>query len=158
MAKQFYTERDIVDMARSGAMSLEVGENVVLTELAYEKARSLGVTLVQSRADNPPCAPVRPYLSATHDRRAAEPARQGPVGFMPRETETARSRAAEAETMRERIRNAVVARLGNQVDANLLDVIIRRVLNSTGTKEPACCSAESGAPPCAPSNTPAQRG
>jgi hypothetical protein len=34
----------------------------------------------------------------------------------------------------QRIRSAVIARLGAQVDANLLDVIIKRVLNATGVK------------------------
>jgi hypothetical protein len=36
--------------------------------------------------------------------------------------------------MQQRIRDTVTARLGAQVDANLLDVIIRRVLTSTGMK------------------------
>jgi len=36
--------------------------------------------------------------------------------------------------LQQRIREAVIARLGAKVDGNLLDVIIRRVLNSTGVR------------------------
>ena len=42
--------------------------------------------------------------------------------------------AAEGKSTPQRIRDAVVARLGSQVDANLLDVIIKRVMVSTGVK------------------------
>ena len=45
MPKEFYTERDIEDMFKRGVMSLNVSENVVLTELAYEKANRLGMQL-----------------------------------------------------------------------------------------------------------------
>jgi hypothetical protein len=40
---------------------------------------------------------------------------------------------AEAD-LTQRIRTAVLAQLGNQVDPALLDVIIQRVLKSTGVK------------------------
>ena len=63
MQKEFYTERDIEDMFKRGVMSLNVTENVVLTELAYEKAKRLGMQLVHSLPDNPPSAPVRPYIA-----------------------------------------------------------------------------------------------
>jgi hypothetical protein len=62
MAKQFFTERDIEDMAARGVFTLTVCDDVVLTELAYEKAQRLGVKLVQTHLQ-PPAAPVRPYLS-----------------------------------------------------------------------------------------------
>src|SRR5512146_1771640 len=63
MPKEFYTEKDIEDLFQRGIRSLQVTENVVLTELAYEKANRLGLQLVSDRADNPPAAPVRPYLA-----------------------------------------------------------------------------------------------
>src|SRR5512143_2134205 len=65
MPKEFYTEKDIEDLFQRGIRSLQITENVVLTELAYEKASRLGLQLVSDRADNPPAAPVRPYLSET---------------------------------------------------------------------------------------------
>src|SRR5215212_9365559 len=63
MPKQFYTEKDIEDLFQGGKRSLQVTDDVVLTELAYEKAKRLGFQLIMERADNPPAAPVRPYLS-----------------------------------------------------------------------------------------------
>src|SRR6266498_982836 len=63
MPKQFYTERDIEDLFNSGARSLEVTDDVVLTELAYEKAKRLGFRLITDRADTPPAAPIRPYIA-----------------------------------------------------------------------------------------------
>jgi hypothetical protein len=63
MAKEFYTERDIEDMVKRGCMSLQVTENVVLTELAYEKAQRLGLQLLREKPVDPPAAPVRPYIS-----------------------------------------------------------------------------------------------
>ena len=42
--------------------------------------------------------------------------------------------APTVNDLAQRIHNAVVARLGNQVDPALLDTIIQRVLTSTGVK------------------------
>jgi hypothetical protein len=44
-------------------MSLALNDNVILTDLAYEKARRLGMRLISPQATTPPAAPVRPYLS-----------------------------------------------------------------------------------------------
>jgi hypothetical protein len=121
MQKEFYTERDIEDMFKRGVMSLNVTENVVLTELAYEKAKRLGMQLVHSLPDNPPSAPVRPYIAQ----------KTGPAAL------TALNSIFVEQTERDlqtRIREAVLARMGNQVDSELLDVIIQRVLKSTGVK------------------------
>jgi chorismate mutase len=41
---------------------------------------------------------------------------------------------ARQEKIAQRIRSAVFARLGDQIDAKLLDTIIERVLKSTGVK------------------------
>ena len=63
MPKQFYTEKDIEDLVQRGVRSLQVTDDVILTELAYEKARRLGLQLLTNLPDTPPAAPVRPYLS-----------------------------------------------------------------------------------------------
>jgi len=137
MAKEFITERDIEDMVRRGILSLEVNDNVVLTDLAYEKANRLGMRLVRDKPDNPPGAPVRPYL-AQKPPAAAAFAPTGPAVAAPPPgqagTGAVLSPQADGEELHQRIRSAVVARLGSQVDAKLLDVIIRRVLQSTGVR------------------------
>lgn len=153
MPREFHTERDIEDMFKRGIHALSVNDNVVLTELAYEKARSLGMKLLRESPDNPPSAPVRPYIAKTP---APRPPAGAPTGAL-KPALQAESLPAEGDNLRHRIRAAVAARLGSQVDSNLLDVIIKRVLQSTGATEATCCSAGSGAPRCAPSNTPAPR-
>jgi hypothetical protein len=144
MTKVFYTEIDIEDMVKRGVLSLEINDNVALTDLAYEKANRLGLKLVRDKPDNPPAAPVRPYLSQKSlqnqseiapltipvrpylSQQAAEKLPEGaPVVAAPR--------AAESD-LQQRIRSAVLTRMGNQVDPALLDAIIQRVLTSTGIK------------------------
>ncbi len=119
MPKEFYTERDIEDMWKRGIMSLQVDDDVVLTELAYEKANRLGMRLIKDRPVEPPAAPIRPYIS------------------QPRKPESINAGAASSgagPSLEARIRDAVAARLGTQVDPQLLDSIIQRVLKSTGVK------------------------
>ncbi len=114
MPKQFYTEHEIEDMVRQGIQSLELNDNVVMTELAYEKANKLGLKLVRA-VDNPPSAPVRPYLTG---------AAAGPKPTAP----------AASGDLHARVREAVAARLGKQVDPALLDTIITRSLKAVGLK------------------------
>ena len=51
MKKTFYTARDIEDLVNNGTTSLFIGEsNVILTDLAYEKAQRLGLKLLKETA------------------------------------------------------------------------------------------------------------
>lgn len=122
MAKEFYTERDIEDMFKRGETLLNLTDNIVLTELAYEKANRLGMQLLRGQPDNPPSAPVRPYLSQITNTPATG-AHTSEFQAIPTESD-----------LHKRIRDAVIARMGNQVDSDLLDRIIKRVLQSTGVK------------------------
>jgi hypothetical protein len=141
MPKEFYTERDIEDMVKRGILSLELNDNVVLTDLAYEKANKLGMKLVRDKPANPPGAPVRPYLAQQPLRPAAPPLPAPAVSLSPSPqrpllsaNQAVPSPQADGVELHQRIHNAVIARLGSQVDANLLDVIITRVLQNTGIK------------------------
>jgi hypothetical protein len=145
MPKEFYTERDIEDMVKRGILSLEINDNVVLTDLAYERANRLGMQLVRDKPDNPPAAPVRPYLTQPQSppvggfERTKPPsavaayAPPPPRVSLPGEQVVPTPQADGAE-LQQRIRNAVIARLGSQLDPKLLDVIITRVLQNTGIK------------------------
>jgi hypothetical protein len=119
MPKTFYTERDIEDLARRGVTSIPVTEEVVLTELAREKAERLGVALLREH-ETPPSAPVRPYI--------ADPPRAGGS------TAPKGSRSPDKIDLREKVRQAVIARLGDEVDRALLESIITRVLDNVGVK------------------------
>ena len=101
--KIFYTERDIEDMHRSGLTRLEVHDDVVLTDLAREKAVALGIALV---------APG-PALSSTPPPSASPPANPSDlVG---------------------KIRANVIARLGTNDYNDLIDQIIPQVLARLNT-------------------------
>ncbi|HNB51701.1 MAG TPA: hypothetical protein PK530_07150 [Anaerolineales bacterium] len=117
MPKTFYTERDIEDLARRGVTSITVTDDVVLTEVAREKAERLGVALLREH-DTPPSAPVRPYIAK------------------PTQTASASRSTAPLDKvdLREKVRQAVIARLGNEVDRNLLETIITRVLDNVGVR------------------------
>jgi hypothetical protein len=125
MPKEFYTEKDIVDLVHQGVRSLEVNDDIFLTVLAYEKARELGL-LLHKQGSNDPSVPVRPYLSAEQSR-GIERANSGvPLTYQ--------NQASAQTDIRARIRSAVRQQLGDQVDQVLLDRIIERVLHSTGVK------------------------
>ena len=101
MAKTFYTERDIDDLHACGKSSLDVDDNVVLTDLAKERVFKYEMKL--NRLNQP--APLR---------QAPNPALV--------------ERRAEQEMLVQRVKSAVLARLDGQVDAALLDALIRRVI------------------------------
>lgn len=122
MPKTFYTERDIEDLFRQGVTALEVDDDVVLTDLARERARRLGIELRQPH-DKPPAAPERPYIAKIPSPSASESAKPAPP-----------PPATQAE-LHARVRQAVLARVGNTVDPKLLDAIIDRVLQNIKTRQ-----------------------
>jgi hypothetical protein len=124
MAKTFYTEHDIEDMVRRGTLSLTLTDDTVLTDLAYERASKLGLKLVKGTV-KPPSAPERPYISKM--AQTAAKAEQKPC-------ENCGKADKSGADVRQRVREAVIARLGGEVDAKLLDSIITRVLDNVGVK------------------------
>ena len=90
MTKTFFTERDIADLAMRGVTSLEINDDVVLTDLARDEALKRGVKL------------TRPQAAQPED-------------------------AAQAELVH-RVKAAVIARLGSDVDAAVLDAAINRAI------------------------------
>ena len=132
MPKTFYTERDIEDLAKRGVISLVEDDDVVLTDLARDKARRLGIDILNEH-ELPPSAPERPYITKMTSPSASSPggetSRQAPTTKTP----TSSSAMSNGELIMN-VRAAVVERLGDSVDPNLLDTIIRRVLQNVGVK------------------------
>ncbi len=112
MAKTFYTERDIDDLKARGVDSIEVNDNVVLTDLAVERAMKHGIKINRRE----PSTPQSSY-SPSVNTYAAYPRE------VPRENDS------NAE-LKQKIRSAVLAKLNGQVDERLLDAVITRVLAS----------------------------
>ena len=133
MPKQFYTERDIEDLARRGVISLLEDDDVVLTDLAREKAMRLGIEIVH-QYDQPPSAPVRPYIAKMASPSASEPASDGAAGGRSAVTASSSTSMKGSDELYESVRKEVLARLGDSVDAKLLETIIRRVLQNVGAR------------------------
>lgn len=67
MAKIILTDEDIEKIIAQGSTTLIVNDNMILTDLAYEKAKRLGVEILQNDHIYPPSAPIRPYLTKIED-------------------------------------------------------------------------------------------
>jgi len=110
MAKIFYTERDIDDLKARGVTSIDLTDNVVLTDLAVERAFKHGMKINRVE-QSAPQATYSPSVN-TYAAYAREAPRENP---------------SDAE-LKQRIRAAVLAKLNGQVDERLLDAVITRVL------------------------------
>lgn len=139
--KTFFTEHDIEDLVRRGIMSLALNDNIVLTDLAYEKARQLGMSLVSSHATTPPAAPVRPYLS--QENQAGERVRLSDAKGQPSATRVADSSGAtgflhsqpetgtDPDQLRLQLQQQIGVRFPN-LDKALLSEMIERVMRRFG--------------------------
>ena len=134
MPKTFYTERDIEDLASRGVISLAVDDDIVLTDLARDKAMRLGIELL-SEHDLPPSAPERPYIakivspSAAANPRQVDTRQAGAAMKVPTTSSVPRN-----DELYQRVHTAVLAQLGDSVEPQLLETIIRRVIQSVGAK------------------------
>ena len=110
MAKIFYTERDIDDLKARGVDSIDVTDNVVMTDLAVERAMKHGMKINRRQLSSPQAT----YSPSVNTYAA-----------YPRE---ARRESADDSELKQKIKSAVLARLNGQVDERLLDAVITRVL------------------------------
>ena len=116
--KKIYTEKDIDELFRSGVRSLRVDDATALTDLAYEKAKQLGLQLLSDGAQLPAIAnvPIRPYLSdaslnsATSLRATSKVDSVSPSIIEPTPS-IARSQSKTESDVAQRIRSSVIARL-----------------------------------------------
>lgn len=106
MGKVFYTEWDVEEMHRRGVVSIDVHDDVVLTDLARDRAFKLGIKLNPAKAG----------------ASAGQPPRAPAIG-------TPSARTAGDDALVQQVTAGVLARLGDRrVDPALLDAVIRRVL------------------------------
>jgi hypothetical protein len=122
-------------------MLLALNDHIVLTDLAYEKARQLGMSLVSPHATTPPAAPVRPYLSQENQARervrvsdikgqpapARSPDSSGAAGFLHSQPDA----SIDPDQLRLQLQQQVAVRFPN-LDKTLLDEMIERVLRRFG--------------------------
>lgn len=110
MPKIFYTERDIDDLKARGITSIDLTDNVVMTDLALERAMRYEIKI--NRVEH--SAPKATYSPSVNTYAAYQ-------REMPRES------ASDAE-LKQKIKSMVLAKLDGQVDGALLDAVIARVL------------------------------
>jgi hypothetical protein len=110
MPKIFYTERDIDEMKARGVTSLDITDNVVITELALERAMKYDMKINRGDSSSAPKA----SFSGSVNLVAAYP----------------RADSAGDAELKEKIKSAVLAKLDGQVDTAVLDAVISRVVSS----------------------------
>ncbi|HSV86137.1 MAG TPA: hypothetical protein VLH85_06150 [Levilinea sp.] len=135
MPRRFVTEKDMEEFFRQGKRSLEVTADMALTDLAYEKARQRGIQLIDGRQ---PSAPERPYLVQNPVRKQAEKAAkvmEEPVaaGGLKLPLDLSGS-GLNRQELHKRIRTAVMRKLSGQLDPQVVETIIQRILDSTGVR------------------------
>jgi len=131
--KQFYTVRDIEDMHAAGVVEIETHDDVVLTDVAREKATALGMHLkpVASTTDGRqgPALP-RMAVAAGSTKPAAGGAGLTPTAASSAPPAPSQSTIGAAPSDRVmKIKAAVVARLGTDRYNDLLDKIIPQVMS-----------------------------
>jgi hypothetical protein len=102
MARTIYTERDIEDLLRRGVKELVLTEDVYLTDLARERAEKLGVSLRVSSSS---------------------------PGMVVQATVPPRTSVEISEDLVGKIKADVLAKLGPDIDAALIERIVRRVVS-----------------------------
>jgi hypothetical protein len=110
MPKIFYTERDIDEMQARGIKSIDITENVVITDLALERAMRYEMKINRGGSHSAPKA----SFSGSVNLVAAYP----------------RADSAGDAELKQRIKSAVLAKLDGQVDAVILEAVISRVVSS----------------------------
>ena len=108
MPKIFYTERDIDELKARGVKSLDITDNVVITDLALERAMRYDMKINRSDSASAPKASFSGSVNL--------------VAAYPREAPTV------DVDLKQKIKSMVLAKLNGQVDAALLDAVITRVL------------------------------
>ncbi len=132
--KTFYTVRDIEDMHAAGVVDIQTHDDVVLTDVAREKAIALGMHLISvEQAEDRRQGPGMPRMAVVSKNKTPSAA----VGALPKRPLSsptspslpqATTAAATADRVKQ-IKTAVVARLGTDRYNDLLDKIIPQVMS-----------------------------
>lgn len=113
--KTFYTVRDVEDMHAAGVVEIQTHDDIVITDVAREKAISLGMRLTPAdEAADPPRGSASP--------RSAASAQAAPAFTPPP------PKAADADLVM-KVKTAVIARLGTDKYNDLLDRIIPQAIS-----------------------------
>ena len=118
MARTFYTERDIEDLAKRGVTEIPVDDSVYITDSAREMMDKLGI---KRRVNNGSAA-----SAALKSPDAAKPTNK-PTASAPSSSSQPLT-DAERQQVIDQVKSGVLARLGPGVDAAVVDQIVRKVV------------------------------
>lgn len=116
MARTFYTERDIEDLAKRGVTEIPVDDSVYITDSAIDLMDKLGIKRKFKNASPPASIPKSFDAPGTP---------KPPASASSAETLT----DAERQQVIEQVKSGVIARLGPGVDKNVVDQIVRKVVS-----------------------------
>ncbi len=115
MRGEFYTDHDIQDLLKQGVRSLTLTEVDRITDLARERAAKGGMRIIWPE-EGQEAAPHRyPPIAAPR----AAPGRKI-------------DRASNSNDLRRKVRSSVIAKVGADVDPELIEEIIGRVFKQLG--------------------------
>ncbi len=123
MARIFYTERDIEDLAKRGVAEIEVNDSVYITDVAREMMDKLGI---KRRVSGGQIAASSVLASPDVAHLHAPPAAAA-VALRDNSASQELS-AAEKQEVMDRVKSGVIARLGPGVDAAAVEQIVKRVV------------------------------
>lgn len=118
MRGEFYTELDIADLIKQGRNSLQLNEGDRLTDLARDLANKEGLKL------------LGPHESSSQVARQAASVRYAQESNSNQSSSP--NNSSNSGKLHQRIKGAVITKLGGSVDPVLLDRVIRRVLDQMG--------------------------
>lgn len=114
MARTFYTERDIQDLAQRGVTEIELNDSVYITDVAREMMDRLGIK--------------RKVVQGPGGSSSALPSPE-PAHLRNSPTKTPTLSDGERQEVIDKVKSGVIARLGPGVDAAVVDQIVRRVVD-----------------------------
>jgi hypothetical protein len=117
--RTFITERDIVDVCASGVTELELDDDVVLTDVAREKATALGLRLRRVESRDNQTERLLKNLGASEAYAAPSSPWAGPAEP---------GSGVVEDNLVERVKAGVIANLGTTEFNGLLDQVIPQVL------------------------------
>ncbi|MCC7162581.1 MAG: hypothetical protein IT331_08810 [Anaerolineae bacterium] len=118
MARTFFTERDIEELAKRGVTEIPVDDSVYITDSARELMDKLGIKRKMLNSTAPSSVLKSPDVANLHKPSA-------PVSTVSGGTLT----DAERHQVIEQVKSGVIARLGPGVDSAVVDQIVRKVVS-----------------------------
>ena len=126
MARIFYTERDIEDLAKRGVTEIEINDSVYITDLGRETMDKLGIKRKVSGGQAASSTVLAsPDVANLHAQSA--PAAAAPHS-VPASSPTLSP--AEKQEVMDKVKSGVIARLGPGVDTAVVEKIVQRVVSA----------------------------